>query len=368
MLTTEFNGKQYIFDSDRLIVNGFPIPYNEMSGIAHRGGDQPAFVFDFKGRRFLLPYNPGEMKAILPYFLYARQFSTAPAPAPAPEPEPAPAPEPTPTPEPAPEPEVVYEPEVEPEPEFVPEPEPEVAYEPEVVPEPEPEVALPAEELPAEPPAKKKRTVLIIIIGLVVLAAAAAAFFIFGGDSEDVDPGESEAVSEEAADEEFEEFEDTEAAPATVEGTYEATDGFTVTDSDGTMDIKLNKVYTGDDALKKLSDLNEDQKTYTADLEPGYRLVLYEYQSTVKEGSMVGDTITGEMFMPDKETVFDDWWPNDLVNNTDKDLSYGDIEVAKGETATLYILYTMPEDMKEYYEMVYANTDDSAIWVHYVLE
>ena len=47
---------------------------------------------------------------------------------------------------------------------------------------------------------------------------------------------------------------------------------------------------------------------------------------------------------------------------------YGDIEVPVGKTETLYILYSMPEDITETYELVYADTDDTAIWVHYVLK
>ena len=407
MFTTSFNGKQYVFDSDRLSVNGIPIPYREMSNIAHRGGDQPAFIFDFKGRRFLLPYNPAEMRSILPYFLYARQFSAAPAAEPAQEPEPAPMVEAQPEPEVAPmtepeiapetqpEPEIVPMAEPEPEPEIVPEPQPEPiaepdpefepADEPEIVPiaEPEPEtepapepyeqetLAPSLDETAANTPPKKKRTGLIIVIGLIILAVIAAiAIFAFGGNSEESDPGSAsdmDIIAEDTAEDTADAVSD-DASAAVAGETFEATDGFSVTDSDGSMDVKLNQVYLGDDAESKLTELGEDPKDFTEELDSGYRFVLYEYESKVKSGSMIGDTITGEMYMPDKKTEFDDWWPIDLVKNTDKDLSLGEIDIPAGETATLYILYTMPEDMKEYYEKVYPNTDDTEIWVHYVLE
>ena len=93
MFITEFNGIQYVFDQDRLYLNGFPLLYSDISNIAHRGGAQPAFIFDYKGRRVMLPYNPSEIRSILPYFALARNTTTVAAPAPAPV-EAAPAPEP----------------------------------------------------------------------------------------------------------------------------------------------------------------------------------------------------------------------------------------------------------------------------------
>ena len=93
MYKTEFNGKQYVFSDDRLYVNGIPIPYSEMSNVAHRNGDVPAFLFNFKGKRFALSYHPEEMKSILPYFLQAEKTVAAPEPV---IPEPYAAPEPKP--------------------------------------------------------------------------------------------------------------------------------------------------------------------------------------------------------------------------------------------------------------------------------
>ena len=519
MLTTEFNGIQYVFEEDRLYLNGTPLLYSDMSNIAHRGGDQPAFIFDYKGRRFALPYNPAELQAILPYFKYAQNYTASPAPEvyepvvePAYDPAPAepvydPAPEvyePVAEPyyqEDAPVQEVyaqevydqeVYEPVTEPapeaytqevyaeevyEPEFVSVPEPEiyepvvepapVSYEQEAVPVTEPyyqeevpapeaypqevyeqdiyeqeinrapetyeEVPITAPEIPEdapvaddlntefvptqddleqefiptpedleaelapspedleadlasvqeelepapaltpdlepEQPPKKGLSKKIIIIGAVILAALiGAAIFFFAGGSDEAAPediSEGDFAAEEGVDEYYEEEEE-DAAPTG--GDFEATDGFTVTDSDGSMDIKLSKVYLGDDALQKLTDMGEDQKEFTESAESGYKLVLYEYEVKVKDGAMIGDTVTGEFYLSDKKTEFDDWWPVDLLKNTDKDLSSGEIEIPAGETANVYIAYYMPEDLKDYNEIVLTNEDGTEIWVHYVID
>lgn len=620
MLTTEFNGIQYVFDEDRLFLNGIPLLYSEISNISHRGGTQPAFVFDYKGRRYVLPYHPAELQSILPYFVHAKSYAAAPAPevyvqeeAPAPEPyyeepavepyyqepapetyhqepaqdpyyqepiqepyyqepsvvpepyyqepaqdpyyqeeypapavetyyqEPAPEPyveevtltpvtfepepvatqetyepeaasisdpyynetapasefyEPDPAPAPTPEPyeyeEVsVQEPygyeevsvpesyeyedtsapveymeapvireeppapefyaeeaapaleaepeqafeevqrsaiEDEPEPitekvvipvteeealapetyeyedtpdpeqvlEEVLEPAPDIQEEPDIVTDEEFAAAISDEFAPAldeeiapaldeedappldeEPAPKKKLTRGKIIVGASILAIIVALAIIFfidrSGGMDDISDSditsEEEYYEENDGSEVTEDVEDAENAesPPPTGGTFEATDGFTVTDPDGTMDIKLKKIYAGDEALQKLGEIGEDKKAFEEEAEAGYRLYLYEYESTVKDGSMIGDTITGEMFLSDQKTEFDDWWPVDLTNNTDKDLSTGDIEVHKGETATVYIAYFMPEDLKEYYEKVLVDENETEIWVHYVL-
>ena len=387
MCTTEFNGMQYGFEADRLTVNGLPLLYSEISNISHRGGDQPAFIFDYKGRRYVLPYNPAEFRSILPYFVHARNVSAAPEEYYEPEPEQA------------------Y---VEPEPTqeyYEPEPAQEV-YEPEPAYEPVQEVYEPADEdlqvteedfkpaieeydvagedleiaeadltldpgLEPEKASKKKLSPAKIIIGAVILAAivAAAIFFVVGrSDDADVeDMSDADFSTEQDADVDTEDVEDVES-PAPTGGDYEATDGFTVTDPDGSMDIKLTKTYTGDDALKKLTDLGEDKDSFSEATEAGYRLVLHEYEVQVKDGSMIGDTITGEFYMADKKTEFDDWWPCDLLNNVDKDLSSGEIDIPAGQTATVYIAYAMPQDIKEYNEKVLINEDGTEIWVHYNLD
>lgn len=466
--TTEFNGKQYAFSDDQVTVNGIPIPYSEMTEIAHRGGDAPAFLFTYKGRRFALPHREEDLKAILPYFVKAQQSasanlplenavpiqpaaSTAPAAeepgayaapgapeqesftvseeteqevyaAPGVEPESFAAPAAT-------EPEAYVEPGVESEAFVAPEASEQGAYATPGAPEQEtftvPEVqepeayAAPEDEqtayiepgapeqevydapddeqeiyaeaegqdpfaapddaglsagLASEPEQPKKgfwTKGKLIIAAVVLVAIVVALVFAFHGKGDSATPSAGHDISEMEGDvdgaEDFEDDEELEPEPLPTE-TLEATDGFTVTDMDGTIDAVLKKVYVGDDALNKLSELGENQSDFTEDSEPGYKLVMYEYDLKVKDGKLIGDPITGEAYLPDKATEMDDYWEYSLEANPDKDLSMGELELNAGESATVYIVYEMPEKLNDYYEKVYVDTEDNTVWVHYVLK
>ena len=71
MLNTEYNGIKYGFYDDHMTINSVTLYYADMDNIAHRGGDVPAFLFDFKGKRYTLPYRSEEKETILPYFQLA---------------------------------------------------------------------------------------------------------------------------------------------------------------------------------------------------------------------------------------------------------------------------------------------------------
>ena len=175
MYETSYRGIRYSFRDDCLVLNDKVIDYTQISNIRHRGGADPAFIFEYSGRQFAMPYPPEELGAILPYMKKASLMKPEPAvPEPvAPEtpvmPEPVAEPEaPEPVAEPAAEP--VAEPTVEP----VAEPAVEPVAEPAV---PEAPVAEPAvAEAPvvvepepvAEPAApKKSRKKLFIILGAI---------------------------------------------------------------------------------------------------------------------------------------------------------------------------------------------------------
>ncbi|MBQ9060982.1 MAG: hypothetical protein IJ128_07550 [Firmicutes bacterium] len=85
MYETNYRGIRYRFQEDCLILNDKVIDYTLISNIRHRGGADPAFIFEYSGRQFAMPYPPEELGAILPYMKKASQ--TVPAPAPV-EPEP----------------------------------------------------------------------------------------------------------------------------------------------------------------------------------------------------------------------------------------------------------------------------------------
>ena len=54
-----------------LLGSSTKIFFSEMSDIKHRGGNTPAFVFEYKGKRVQLPYSPLEKTYILPFFIQA---------------------------------------------------------------------------------------------------------------------------------------------------------------------------------------------------------------------------------------------------------------------------------------------------------
>ena len=193
MYETSYRGIRYSFRDDCLVLNDKVIDYTQISNIRHRGGADPAFIFEYSGRQFAMPYPPEELGAILPYMKKASLMKPEPAvPEPvAPEtpvmPEPVAEPEaPEPVAEPAAEP--VAEPTVEP----VAEPAVEPVAEPAV---PEAPVAEPAvAEAPvvvepepvAEPAApKKSRKKLFIILGAIAAAIVIALVIFVGGGGEE---------------------------------------------------------------------------------------------------------------------------------------------------------------------------------------
>lgn len=207
MYETNYRGIRYCFKEDCLILNDKVIDYRLISNIRHRGGQDPAFIFEYSGRQFAMPYPPEELGAILPYMKKASMMEPAAEPESAVEPEPAAGPEPAA--ETAPR-------------EAGPEPAAEVAAEtePEPAAEPEPEPA----EGPEEEAPKKSRKKLFIIIGAVVLAVLIALFLFIGG-GKDGDSGEAadsgSAVTEEA-DQDIPDYESSDADPgASYESVYE---------------------------------------------------------------------------------------------------------------------------------------------------
>ena len=57
MHETSYNGISYCFFDDHLTLNGNAISYELMDNIQHRGGDAPAFIFDYSGQKFAMPYS-----------------------------------------------------------------------------------------------------------------------------------------------------------------------------------------------------------------------------------------------------------------------------------------------------------------------
>ena len=75
MYETNYRGIRYCFKEDCLILNDKVIDYRQISNIRHRGGQDPAFIFEYSGRQFAMPYPPEELGAILPYMKKASMIS-----------------------------------------------------------------------------------------------------------------------------------------------------------------------------------------------------------------------------------------------------------------------------------------------------
>ena len=75
MYETSYRGIRYCFQEDCLVLNDKVIEYKEMSSIKHRGGEDPAFIFEYQGKQFAMPYPPEELQEILPYMKKASKMT-----------------------------------------------------------------------------------------------------------------------------------------------------------------------------------------------------------------------------------------------------------------------------------------------------
>lgn len=67
-INLQVNGKPLVFTDTSVSYAGQELLYSKMSNIAQRGGDKPAFVFDYDGKRMALPYSPKDKDAITKVF------------------------------------------------------------------------------------------------------------------------------------------------------------------------------------------------------------------------------------------------------------------------------------------------------------
>ena len=80
MYETSYKGIHYCFYDDKLTLNGNVVPYEKMVNIRHRGGSDPAFLFEYKDKTLALPYPEDEYSAILPFMQKAASITPAPDP------------------------------------------------------------------------------------------------------------------------------------------------------------------------------------------------------------------------------------------------------------------------------------------------
>lgn len=62
------NGKSLIFTDKSIIFDGHELFYENISNIAHRGGDHPAMIFNYNGKRLALPYHPKDRNIVIKMF------------------------------------------------------------------------------------------------------------------------------------------------------------------------------------------------------------------------------------------------------------------------------------------------------------
>ena len=67
-INLQVNGKPLVFTNESVSYAGYELYYMRMSKIAHRGGEQPAFVFDYNGKRLALPYDPKDKETVMKIF------------------------------------------------------------------------------------------------------------------------------------------------------------------------------------------------------------------------------------------------------------------------------------------------------------
>lgn len=67
-INLQVNGKPIVFTGQSLTFAGREFLYSKMSDIAHRGGENPAFVFTYEGKRLAMPYDPKDKDIIMRIF------------------------------------------------------------------------------------------------------------------------------------------------------------------------------------------------------------------------------------------------------------------------------------------------------------
>ncbi len=67
-INLQVNGRTLTFTGQAVSYGGHELLYSKMSNIAHRGGEKPAFLFDYDGKRLALPYEPQDKEVIMKIF------------------------------------------------------------------------------------------------------------------------------------------------------------------------------------------------------------------------------------------------------------------------------------------------------------
>ncbi|MCQ4637514.1 DUF5067 domain-containing protein [Anaerovorax odorimutans] len=322
-IALQVNGKPLVFTGQSVTYAGYELYYRNMSNIAHRSGDQPAFVFDYNGKRLALPYDPKDKATVMNIFkkvaaldkkrqeaqraaMAQQQNETQPAFTPQ---QPS-APE---TPQTG-----SYEksepetPETSAAAEAAPQESQAAPQNPQTAPQQPPEPAEPAEAAEPEPqqdweedddvPGKKKKYLIIAAVAVVIVIALVLAFSgILGG---------SDNGSKDKKD----------AATQTTEEKSKATrvDKINMDNDEGTLKylkIKTTKDYDGNPAV----------------------LVYFNYTNKKEEPSTAQITFYPQVFQGDTEC------PMGITEEDNKELLNAAKDVQKGNKTKIALIYTLQD-------------------------
>lgn len=154
---------------------------------------------------------------------------------------------------------------------------------------------------------------------------------------------------------------DTEKDPA------DPTKGITLKTVDGNVYFKLEHMYIGQNAVDYLVSIGEDANNYQLD-DTDYQFVLCQYKVTIKSGfkdnKFEGPDIAGELYETNLKSKISDFQGSGLWKNADKDITGSDINMAKGDTETLYEMIALPKSTTSYCEKQYDYNGDP-YWVKY---
>ena len=68
---TNISNREAIFSDENIKIGNLVLPYDKMSNIKYRKGDNPGFILDFDGRNLLIPCGAEEKDKLMPFFQHA---------------------------------------------------------------------------------------------------------------------------------------------------------------------------------------------------------------------------------------------------------------------------------------------------------
>lgn len=303
------NGKSLDFNDTSMNLAGREFLYSKMDNIAHRGGEKPAFLFDYEGKRLALSYDEKNKDTLM------RTFQQI----------------------------VAIKKKLEEEAKQAEEEEADFSMFADFeVDEPKPAPSV-EQEAPTKsdkhiPFYRKKRFLIpcIIIIFLIIVIA-------IGSCQSDSDG--------------------TASNQATIENPADPTQKISIEDLSGTYSIQLDNTYVGDNALDFLVSIGENRNDFSEPVENNYKLVVQEYTVSADKGyesEAFSYTPGNEIWDVNHESTYD-YYSLDLYENAS--LNYSQLTLENGESSKMYVVFELPENIDRYISSV--SGADREYWFTY---